>query len=230
VIYPDFIQTFEVLMKILFSMLIILTCLVSSKSFAQSENTKIREVNDWQRSLTPAESCVDEYFKRRRNLIIKMSASPVLMAGAMAGGAFVGGAGGGAAFALGLIQQNGVFAELAAIVGGAFVGIFTGTVGEGLDSTFTVINFFRNQNLLRLIYEVHHDGGVAVNGFYQEFKELYPDSQLGVEEFSTFIRSNDETGKLCDGSLASPRRLRTGNKLKHRLATRKDIYRAAAEI
>jgi hypothetical protein len=210
-------------MKKILSVLFLPLLLGSNLAQASGEKTKIRQIREWTESTSKELTCGDEYFKRRKQLGLKIGLAPVIIAGSGVTG-FVG----GAFLGISLFRLSGAptvgFADLAALVGGAFLGSVTSLGISTTQEGIAVANFFRNQNLLRLIYESHQEGGEALDGFYGEFKSLYPDNNLTKDEFSQEIRELDEKGKLCDGTLVRPRRYKKGRKLKQLLATKSEIF------
>jgi hypothetical protein len=79
---------------------------------------------------------------------------------------------------------------------------------------------------LRVIYESQHNGGEDLDGWYADFKRHEPGFPLSKEEFKSEISRMDQDGKLCDGSIVRPRRYKKGTKLKQRLASKKEIFKA----
>jgi hypothetical protein len=206
-------------MKKILPILLLSTTLVH----ASGNKTKIKEIREWTESTPEELTCADEYFKRRKQLGLKIGLSPVIIAGSGVTG-FVGGAFAG----IGLFRLSGApsfgFADLAALVGGAFLGTASGLGISTTQEGIAVVNFFRNQNLLRLIYESRKESGEALDGIYAEFKSFYPENALSKDEFAKEIASLDEKGKLCDGTLVRPKRYKKGKKLKQLLATKSEIF------
>ena len=202
--------------------------LSTTLAHASGEKTKIKEIREWTESTSEELTCADEYFKRRKQLGIKIGLAPVIIAGSGVTG-FVGGAFAG----IGLYRLSSVpsfgFADLAALIAGAFLGTATGLGISTTQEGIAIVNFFRNQNLLRLIYESRKEGGEALDGLYGEFKALHSDSALSKDEFAKEIASLDEKGKLCDGTLVRPNRYKNGKKLKQFLATKSEIFNYLAQ-
>jgi hypothetical protein len=186
---------------------------------------RIKNIRFWIKENTETRTCLDEYFKRRKQLSIKMGLTPVVVPGSVVVG-FVGGAYGG----VGLFKlsglPNGNYADLAALAIGAVLGT-AGGFGVGLtEEVSAFVQYFNNQNLLRVIYESRNEGGKTLERFFADLKRHYPNSQISKEQLKEDISYFDESGKLCDGSLVSSRRYKRGIKLKQRLATKKEIFRA----
>jgi hypothetical protein len=205
-----------------------LLLLASTLAHASGEKTKIREIREWTESTPEELTCGDEYFKRRKQLGLKIGLAPVIIAGSGVTG-FVGGAFTGVSLYLLSGAPSYSFAGLAALAGGAFLGSVTALGISTTQEGIAVANFFRNQNLLRLIYESRKEGGEALDGIYGEFKSLYPENRLTKQEFSQEINALDEKGKLCDGTLVRPKRYKNGRKLKQLLATKSEIFNYLAD-
>jgi len=192
-------------------------------SFVPQE--RIKDIRVWAQETGESYTCVDEYLKRRKQLAIKMGLTPVVLPGSVVVG-FVGGAYGG----VGLFKlsglPNGNYADLAALALGAMAGT-VGSFGVAMTEEISAfVGYFKNQHLLRVIYESHHEGGEALDQWYADFKRHSSGVQLSKEEFKSEISQMDQDGKLCDGSLVRPRRYKKGTKLKQRLATKKEIFKA----
>lgn len=187
--------------------------------------TPMREVKAWKKSIDSKSSCVDEYYKRRYHLGIRMGFTPAIIAGSAAAGAFAGGFIGYQAYMLTTTSVQG-FADLAAMAAGGFIGGLTGIAGSGVETGFAVTDFFKNQNLLRLIYEARHEGGLAVDGFFSDYQGQYPESNISKEDFIVKVATLDKSGELCDGSIVDPRRYKKGRRLKQRLANKKELFKA----
>jgi len=206
--------------------------LTSQLAFSQAEvetlsKTPIKEVKAWVKTVAPEETCADEYLKRRTHLGIYMGLSPVVIAGSTAVG-LVGGTLMGTglyAWAVASGAASGVgFADLITALTGGFLGGLSGLSASGVAEGFVFVNFFRTQNIIRLVYESRHEGGLAVEGFFSEFQGTYPDNTISKDQFVATVADLDSTGKLCDGSIVDPRRYKKGRKLKQRLANKKEIF------
>lgn len=204
--------------------IVLLSLTMSSGAEAK---TKIKVIKKWVKETGKELTCGDEYLKRRRQLGIKIGLSPVIIAGSTAVGVYGGAFAGAGIFALSGSSSVG-FADLAAVVGGGLLGGVTGLSISSISEGIAVVNFLRNQDLLRLIYESRTENDEAVDKFFVNFKEMYPDNNLSQEEFSQKIAALDEFGKLCDGSIVDPKRYKRGKKLKQRLATKKEIFKYLA--
>ncbi len=183
--------------------------------------TKIAEIKNWVNLQQKDQTCVDEYLEHRYDLGIKMGLTPVIIVGATAvgifGGAFIGAGvavlGGGTGLAAG-----------GAVISGGVLGGVTGLGASGVESTTFFTDFFRVQNLVRLVYESHHNGGEAVDGFFESYSENYEDAPMTKSEFMSFVLELDISGALCSGELVSKKRKKSGKKLSQRLATTKEIF------
>lgn len=208
--------------KVLLASLLLTLSIAHAK--VDAAKTPMREVKAWMKSVDRKTTCVDEYYKRRYHLGIRMGFTPAIIAGSAAAGVFAGGFIGYQAFMLSGAAVQG-FADLAAMAAGGFIGGITGITGSGVDTGFAVVDFFRNQNLLRLIYESRHEGGAAVDGYFADYQSKFRESNISKEEFESKVSTLDESGKLCDGSIVDPRRYKKGRRLKQRIANKKELFK-----
>ena len=202
--------------------------IISTLAHADTDKTKIREIKIWANSISLEATCIDEYLTNRNHLEIKMGLTPVIITSAVAAGIFSGAFIGVKLFLLSGAENVG-FADLGAMVGGGFLGALSGLGISGTTSTLNVINFFRNQNLLRLIYESRHNGGLAVDKFFSKFIEGHPASSIKKDQFMSLIEELDLRGALCNGSIVARNRYKHGRKLTQRLANGEEIFNALAQ-
>ena len=201
---------------------ILLSFLLLISTFAHSASTtKIAQIKSWVNTQNKEYTCTDEYLKHRYDLGVKMGLSPLIIVGATAAGIF-GGVFIGASVAV-LGGGTGLAGAGAVISGGALGGV-TGFGASGFESTTFFIDFFRVQNLVRLVYESHHHGGKAVDGFFESYSENYIQNPMTKSEFMSAILELDTTGALCNGELVSKKRRKNGKKLSQRLANTKEIF------
>jgi hypothetical protein len=214
----------------MFKIILVALLMMSSLAHAESEKTKIKEIKSWVQSVPLNSTCADEYLKNRRHLGIKIGLTPVIITGAAAVGLFSGAFIGFKVFLL----VSGTSASAAPVpmgplILGEFIGVLTGLGISGTTSISNVVNFFRNQNLLRLIYESRNQGGIAVEKFFDAFIENYPRSSMNKDQFMSRIEELDLTGALCDGSLVDHDRYKHGKKLRQRLANGDEIFKKLAQ-
>ncbi len=201
---------------------IFLSFLICFSGFAQSATTtKIAEIKNWSNNQLPEATCVDEYLQYRYDLGIKMGLTPVIIVGATAVGIF-----GGAFVGAGVAVLGGGtgLAGAGAVISGGVLGGVTGLGASGFETSNYFTEFFRVQNLVRLVYESHHYGGEAVDGFYESYTENYQEYPMTKSEFMSSIKELDELGLLCNGYLVENKRRKSGKKLSQRLANTKEIF------
>jgi hypothetical protein len=213
---------------IMFSLALFISNLFAAShdySHLKVSDVKVKDIRNWLRETGEPNTCVDEYFKRRKQLTIKLGLTPFVIPGSTIAG-LVGGAYGG----VGIFRLSGLprgnYADLAALAIGAMFGT-VGGFGTGLTQEVSaLINFFRNQDLLKVIFESRNEEGESLNNFFINFRRHYPESSISRDKFKEEILHMDESGKLCDGSIVNPRRSKNGSKLKQRLATKKEIFKS----
>ncbi len=192
---------------------------------ADAEKIQIKEVKSWVKKNGKESTCTDEYLSRRKQLSWQMSLAPVTIAGSVVSGFVGGGLLGHGAFLL-TGQPNEGFTDLAYTVGGGVLGVAAGAAVGVTTGTLTTINFFNNQRLIKVIFESRtlSENEHASTVLHQKYLDKYPEDILSIQVFKAQIAELDLTGKLCDGSIVTPKRFKKGKKLKQRLATRNEIF------
>jgi hypothetical protein len=199
----------------------IFTCL-SLSTFAGSQSLKIKDVKNYVMELNPDSTCMDEYLKRRKELIIKLAASPVVLVG----GTVVSTYAGALAGALSYPVVGGGGDQLAYVLGGATLGALSGIIGVGVSAVSTGVTIYNNGLILKtLASTVNGDGSdPAVSKLYKKYvKKSKVD--LPQSEFINRLRNYDSQGILCDGTMVAKPRIRIGSRLKFKVAKIKDIVR-----
>jgi hypothetical protein len=201
---------------------ILISCLLLISTIAHSApTTKIAEIKTWVDTHNKEYTCADEYLKYRYDLGIKMGLSPFIIVGATAVGIF-----GGVFLGTGIAVIGGGtgLAGAGAVLSGGALGGLTGFGYSGIESTSFFIDFFRVQNLLRLVYDSHQYGGEAVDGYFESYSENYEQYPMTKSEFMSAIVELDTSGALCNGDLVSKKRRKNGKKLSQRLANTQEIF------
>lgn len=190
----------------------------------QNERIKIKEIKQYLETINPDTTCMDELVKRRKQLIVKLSLSPVVIAAGGMASFYVGGAvGAGAAHVLGATQG---WTGLGYVVGGAVLGTAAGAVALTADTAIGISHLVGNNLILKALAEYHMDRpGQKMQKLHQKVTRKLK-TPLSEEEFQEWLVNLDETGKLCDGSLVKQPRLRIGPKLKYKVSKVSDLKRA----
>ena len=196
----------------------------------------MREIRDYVATLPSDSTCMDEYLKRRKQLIIKFSTAPVLIPAAAYGGVAAGAAAGTVTYAL-LYKVFGILSDPTGgwkQLGYVILGAGAGGIGAGAyvltDLGLGVHEFVNNQRILKALMEArHNEVGPLTKKLHQNFLKKNPESPLTVETFQMGLLELDQTGALCDGSLRLKKPRFMPNRLAKRLARMKDLYRHMAE-
>ena len=211
-----------------------LSCLFSFNSFAAIEipesaeimldeetieapALKIKDVKELIASIGPENTCMDEYLKRRKQLIIKLSLSPVtIVAGTYAatlGGAFVG---------LGVVYVVGID-PLAGVVLGMFgTGLATG-IGTLTNTNIAAFQLADVDRILKTLAELHlNQPGKKSAKLYAKYARSSK-NPVNEQTFQDKLIELDNSGNLCDGSMVKKPRLASGRKLKHKIARSKQL-------
>ncbi|MFA5584203.1 MAG: hypothetical protein WDA09_08305 [Bacteriovoracaceae bacterium] len=186
------------------------------------EKVKISHVRELLKGTNPDTTCLDEYLKRRKQLLIKFSLTPVTLTAAAAASFFVGGfAGVGVGNVV--IASGGTsdpWALLGYAVGGVMIGTATSIVVVTADTAASGMNYYDNDLVMKTLAEYYLDRpGDKLNKLYQKVTKKMSESNRPTEsEFLQKLIELDESGKLCDGSLVKQPRIRLGTKLKYQVA------------
>jgi hypothetical protein len=183
----------------------------------------IKDVKQFLKTNSTDNSCMSDYWKDRRRVVIKLALSPLTLAVMVAGSAYGGGFLGGT---LGKLDNRyDGWAQLGWVITGIMGG---GLVGAGSWIGDTVSDGMRlrsNNIILKALAEEK----LGNSTFYREklYRLLFKSTaDINSEEFiefnQNFLKLN-ETGALCDGSLRNRRIF--SNRLKNRLARLKDLKR-----
>lgn len=206
------------------NLLVVLVTLSSLNAFAQkeSEKIKIKEIKNHVKTSNPDSTCLDEYLKRRKELIIKLSVSPaVAVAGTVAGG-YTGGMSG-----LGIATATSVegWSALGYVIVGAAAGGAAGAVATVAGTTATGITLANNVLITKTVAEQQLGrSGVYSDKLYAKYlKKSQVD--LSKEEFLNKLVEADQEGDLCNGSMVKQPKVKIGTKLKYKVAKLKDLVR-----
>lgn len=176
---------------------------------------KIKEIKEYLKTINPETTCLDEYLERRKQLIIKLTATPVIAGAGMLVPAYIGGVAGAA---IGTAYNNTGWAAIGYAIGGVAIGAATGLVAVGVDTTFTAIQLGQVDQILRANAEQHlNRTGINSSKLYQNYLKK-AQNPLEREEFDSQFQALDSKGTLCDGSLVKQPRFKIGFKLRYKVA------------
>jgi hypothetical protein len=183
----------------------------------ESPAIRIKAVKELIASIGPEKTCMDEYLKRRKQLIIKLSLSPVtIVAGTYAG-----------TIAAGLVGVG-----IASVVSfdpfaGVILGMFSGFVGTGIgtlaNTNITAFQLADVDRILKTLAELHlNQPGKKSAKLYAKYAKS---AKNPVDEltFQDKLLELDNSGNLCDGSMVKKPRLASGRRLKHKIARSKQL-------
>jgi hypothetical protein len=201
--------------------------LTTAEVFSSEEeltSVKIKEIKDYLNSIDSNSTCLDEMLKRRKQLILKLSFTPVVAPIAVVGSSIGLGIVGGAIGAAN--NPAGGWGDLAGVVSGMFFGAIFSTVTVGVDTTKSIISLVRLNNIVKALGEQHLGrSGKKSEKFYQYYLKK-SSGLLDKEAFLAKLVDADRDGSLCDGSMVKQPRLfkkYRSKKLKYKVATTKDF-------
>jgi len=161
------------------------------------------------------QTCLDEYMKRDRSLVLRTGLGTGL--GLPAAGAGI--IGGAIVAAPLLFVGAGSLVIATAVTGGAVVGI-----PLGLLSGVSAIQLGQNRYVMRLVAQSYEGEGKRLDWFHKRIKNKYRRKfgkridDLSKQELASKIVRLDRSGALCDGTLTGK-----SGKLKKRLARPKHL-------
>lgn len=207
-------------MKKLLAIILIVT---TSNVFADvAPKITIKEIKAHLKTINPETTCMDEYLQRRKQLIIKLAATPAIAVAGTVASTYV-----GAAAAAGISAASNIdgWGALGYTIGGAMIGGASAIVAVGVDTTITAVTLNNIDLILRTLAEQHLDrAGVKTDKLHAKYlKKSKVD--LAKDDFLVRLMTADESGTLCDGSLVKQPRIRIGTKLKFKVAKLKDVVK-----
>ena len=193
-----------------------LLCLISSNAFAADE-VKIKDVKKLITEIGPENTCMDEYLKRRTNLIIQLSLTPVtVVAGTYVGAMGVGLAGVGLASAL-------ATDKLVGFAFGLTAGGLAGSGGTISASSIAAVQLADIDRIVKALAEQHlNQPGEKSGKLYAKYVKK-SENPVDEQTFLGKLLELDNSGNLCDGSMVKKPRLASGRRLKHKLARSKQL-------
>lgn len=204
---------------------IFLTLIMSFSVFASDkrEKIKVKDIKEYVQTINPDSTCLDEYLKRRTQLIVKLSASPVIIA---AGGIASFYAGGYAAYGASVLMGAQGWAGIGYAIGGFALGGVAGVAAGTTDAVVTAVNL-RNLN-----YVIQALASEKMNLESDKKDILYAKylkrsvKDLAREDFLKQLVKMDEEGILCDGSLVKQPKIKIGPKLQFKIPKLKALIKS----
>jgi hypothetical protein len=181
---------------------------------------KVKDVKEILSQMDPDKTCIDEYLKRRKQLILKLSISPVTIVGGTYASFFAGAIGGlGVAYVVGATGWD--------PLGYVILGGFAGVVGTGVttvtDTGLTVFQLIDVDMILKALAEQRSQRpGAKSDKLFSKYLKGN-ENPLTKELFFEKLKELDESGELCDGSLVKRPRIGTGRRLKYKIARTKHL-------
>lgn len=182
----------------------------------------IKEVKALIKTMPQESTCMDEYLKRRRQLITKLSLTPITGAATIAASVYGGGV---VAVAVATASgATGTWAGLGYMIGGGALGAVGSVAYVAYDTTKGAITLADNSLILKALAEQYLGReGIKSEKLYKKYLKKTENPVLSQQEFLQKIMELDASGKLCDGSLLKQPRVKFGSKLKYQIAKSKDI-------
>lgn len=180
----------------------------------------VKEIKAHLATINPDTTCMDEYLKRRTQLITKVSLSPLLVIGGSVASTYVGGV---TAAAIAGSAGDGGWAQLGYAIGGAGLGLVAGVAVTGADTTAAALTLNNINTILKALAEQHMNlETIKGDKLYAKYVKRAK-SDISEEEFTKKLMEADASGALCNGSMVKQPKIKVGNKLKFKVAKLKDI-------
>jgi len=200
------------------------------ESELETPKYKMKEIRQYVKTLDANETCMDDYVKRRNQLIAQVSLAPLTIPASFYAGAIGGVAAGSISYAL-LYKVLGVWTDpsygwkqLGYIIAGGVVGAGVGAVSAVAYATKGAVDLVDNQRLLKALMEAHQNEiGPVTTFLYEKYTKKHPDSPITVEDYSNYLLEHDRNGNLCNGTIKRKKAKFRPNRLSKRLSSSKDI-------
>lgn len=201
---------------------------ISIKSLETKSNLKSEERKlfvKWKElmaktDLTAEETCVDEYQKRKLQVIFGAAAAPLIGAGGTYANMFL---------------MAGLFSVLYpadpwAALGGIILGLYGGAIAYVTYQTVKIVKAVNMARLQRIVVEARLGEGRAVEKFANRVLRgaRAQRSRANIDKVIAMIADLDSSNKLCDSSLKSERKQRKferKGKLRHGVATKRELLK-----
>jgi hypothetical protein len=190
---------------------------IEESSALEISNIRIKDVKELIENLGAENTCMDEYLKRRGQLVTKLALTPVILPVGFYAATF--GAGFGGAY----------FAYLVGFdpLGGVILGMFTGAVGSsaGLltDTGFGIAQFVEVDRIVKSLAELHLNQPAQKTTRLFEKYAKNNENAVDQKSFEIQLLALDQEGKLCDGSLTKSRSGKVARRLKKKIARTKHL-------
>lgn len=194
-----------------------------SNAFADTTpKLKIKDIKNYLKTINPDTTCMDEYLVRRKQLIVQLSVSPVLMAGATAASGYTAAY---TAVAISSAAGMGGWTGVGYAIGGGLVGIAASGAVVAAETTRAALVLSNMTKIVKTLAEQHMNiEGENSEKLYAKFAKRSK-SELSQDEFTEKLLAADADGSLCNGSLVEQPRIRLGTKMQFKVAKLKDIVR-----
>jgi hypothetical protein len=200
---------------------------IASASLPDSEpetSLKIEEIERYLSTLDPAQTCLDEYLKRRKQMVTRLSLTPVtlpLTVGASAVGfGFIGNR-------IGVLNNPpGGWGDLAGTVAGMVYGGGGVLIYGSVDTIRSAMKLHRLNLILKTLGEQYlARPGKKTDELHAFYLKKSEGGEISKAELIARLLESDRNGTLCDGSMLKKKRIRIGPDLKFKVAHAGDFVK-----
>jgi hypothetical protein len=210
-------------MKIFFIFLMVLSVL--NVQADEVEKLRIKDIKNHLETVNPDSTCMDEYLKRRNQLIVKLTLAPASIVVGTVASTYTG------ALAAGLLAKPFSVTgwdALGWIILGGLGGGLAGGAYTATDTIMAGVTLYRHTLVVKTVAEYQiNRGEYYSNKLYEEYSiQSSKDQKLPLPKdlFVKELVELDAAGTLCDGSLVKQPRIKLGPKLKFKVAKSKNIF------
>ena len=178
---------------------------------------KISEVRELIDSIGPKNTCMDEYLKRRNNLILEIIAiaNPVTILAGVSSGFMLTGE---------LIVAGGSTTVFTTYVGALIGGSASASIETVPATSISAIQLLEVDRILMALAEQHsNQPGKKSDKLYAKYVKDFR-NQTEKDDFFSKLMALDESGQLCDGSMVAKSKISSRKQLKFKLALAKQIF------
>lgn len=193
-----------------------------TESSDEHEETRltIKEIKTYLKTTDKQNTCLDEYLKRRTQLITKLALTPVTSVAIGVGSVYVGaGVGIGAA----AITNTRGWSALGYMIIGAGSGVVLTTAYTLYDTTKSTMEILDNNLMIKALAEQYMNAdGPKSDKLYKKYTKKNA-SALSRDAFFERLIELDQSGALCNGSMTKKSKIKLGFDLKYKLVKSKDL-------
>lgn len=189
----------------------------------EERNLTIKDVKNLVETVGAQNTCMDEYLKRRKQLMGKLILTPVSATVAGMGSVYLGGAAGAGVAVATNVRGWGALGYIILGAGGGLVATGSYVLYDTTKSTLEIVD---NNLMVKALAEQYMkmDGPKSAK-LYKKYLKRRSLKPLKKDEFFERLVELDQEGSLCNGSMNKKPLLKLGFDLKYKLVKSKDLLK-----